>query len=181
MTIGTRISELRKRYSYSQEYVAEHLGISRQAVSKWEQDKTAPDTNNLIALADLFNVSVEFLATGKTKEEKETHEQNSTVSNTRRNIGFILIGVGLLTGVLGLILYKELLYLAAMLIIAGILCITVKKHFAITIICVFALLFGLFGSYLTGYAAAAFTVLYTILLVLVIVVIIKVVKKVLQK
>lgn len=65
MTIGNRISELRKQKNYSQEYLAEILGVSRQAVSKWEQDKSSPDTQNLIALAELLGVSVEFLATGK--------------------------------------------------------------------------------------------------------------------
>ena len=107
MTIGNRICELRKKYSYSQEYVASVLGVTRQAVSKWETDQSAPDTYNLIALAELFDVSVEYLAIGTTKEDKDTREQNSTVSSTRRIIGFIFIGVGLLTGVLGLILYKE--------------------------------------------------------------------------
>ena len=54
-TIGQRISELRKSSSFSQEYVAEKLNVSRQAVSKWEQDLSAPDTYNLIALAELFD------------------------------------------------------------------------------------------------------------------------------
>ena len=180
MTIGNRISELRKKYSYSQEYVASKLGVSRQAVSKWETDQTAPDTYNIIALAELLNVSVEYLAIGKV-DEKSTVEENYAVSNSRKIVGYILIGVGLLTGILGLVLFKELLYLAAVLIIAGVLCITVKKHFVITTICVFALLFGLLGSYLTGYAAAAATVFNTLLLVFLIIVIVKVIKKVLQK
>ena len=180
MTIGNRISELRKKYSYSQEYVASKLGVSRQAVSKWETDQTAPDTYNLIALAELFNVSVEYLAIGKA-DEKSTVEENYAVSSTRRVIGYIFIGVGLLTGILGLVLFKELLYLAAVLIIAGVLCITVKKHFVITTICVFAVLFGLLGSYLTGYADTAVTVLNTMLLILLIVVIIKLVKRALRK
>lgn len=180
MTIGNRISELRKKYSYSQEYVASKLGVSCQAVSKWETDQTAPDTYNLIALAELFNVSVEYLAIGKV-DEKSAVEENYAVSNTRRVMGYIFIGVGLLTGILGLVLFKELLYLAAVLIIAGVLCITVKKHFVITTICVFVVLFGLLGGYLTGYAAAAATVFNTLLLVFLIIVIVKVIKKVLQK
>lgn len=181
MTIGNRISALRKEHSYSQEYVASRLGVSRQAVSKWETDQSAPDTYNLIALAELFNVSVEYLAIGKREEEVKSHNSEVNISNTRKVIGYIFIGVGLLTGILGLILFKELLYLAAVLIIAGVLCITVKKHFVVTTICVFALLFGLFGSYLTGCAATAVTVLNTVLLVLIIVVIIKLVKRALHK
>lgn len=64
MTIGTRICELRKAKGFTQEYVAEQLGISRQAVSKWEQDITSPDTKNLIALASLLGTSIEYIATG---------------------------------------------------------------------------------------------------------------------
>ena len=77
-TIGTRIANLRSRYSYSQEYVAEKLGVSRQAVSKWEQNQSSPDTNNLIALAELFNVSVEYLAIGKIQEQKSENPQTKS-------------------------------------------------------------------------------------------------------
>ena len=70
MTIGTRIKELRKKCNYSQEYVAEQLGISRQAVSKWEKNISAPDTANLINLAELLDSSVEYIAYGKKQEEK---------------------------------------------------------------------------------------------------------------
>ena len=64
MTIGNRISELRKAKGYTQEYIADQLGVSRQAVSKWEQDQSSPDTGNLIALSKLLGTSVEYLATG---------------------------------------------------------------------------------------------------------------------
>lgn len=65
MTLGERIGNLRRDAGYSQEYVAESLGVSRQAVSKWETDLSGPDTENLIKLAELLNTSVQFLATGK--------------------------------------------------------------------------------------------------------------------
>jgi HTH-type transcriptional regulator/antitoxin HipB len=57
MSIGQRISERRRQLGYSQEYVAENMNVSRQAVSKWEQDLSAPDTYNLIALAELLGRS----------------------------------------------------------------------------------------------------------------------------
>ena len=68
MTLGERISELRKERKYSQEYIAHELEISRQAVYKWEKDLSSPDTAHLIKLAELFGVSVEYLATGKTEK-----------------------------------------------------------------------------------------------------------------
>ena len=66
MTLGERISELRKQKNYSQEYIAQKLDISRQAVYKWEKDLSSPDTSHIIKLAELFGVSIEYLATGKT-------------------------------------------------------------------------------------------------------------------
>ena len=60
-TLGETIKESRTRCNMSQEFVAESLGISRQAVSKWESGASDPSTSNLIALAKLFGVSVEEL------------------------------------------------------------------------------------------------------------------------
>lgn len=64
MSIGERITELRKEQRLSQGQLSEALGISRQAVSKWENDLTSPDTLNLIKLADILKTDVEYLATG---------------------------------------------------------------------------------------------------------------------
>lgn len=52
---------LRKINKYSQEYVAEKIGVSRQAVAKWETGETAPDIINCKALADLYDVSLDDL------------------------------------------------------------------------------------------------------------------------
>lgn len=65
MSIGERITELRKVQNISQGQLASALGISRQAVSKWENDLTVPDAMNLIHLADLLDTDIEFLATGR--------------------------------------------------------------------------------------------------------------------
>ena len=65
MTVGERIAKCRKERKLSQEYIAGLLDVSRQAVSKWETNGTEPDTRNLIALARIFRVSVEYLANGE--------------------------------------------------------------------------------------------------------------------
>ena len=62
MTLGERIQALRRERGMSQEGLAEVLGISRQAVSKWEKGLSYPDTGNLLALAELFGVSADELA-----------------------------------------------------------------------------------------------------------------------
>ena len=62
--IADRLVKLRKKYGYSQEELADKLGLSRQAVSKWERAEASPDTDNLICLAKLYGVSLdELLAT----------------------------------------------------------------------------------------------------------------------
>lgn len=65
MSIGERIAELRKAVGLSQGQVASLLNVSRQAVSKWENDTSSPDTVRLIQLADVLNTDVEYLSTGK--------------------------------------------------------------------------------------------------------------------
>ena len=61
MTIGQRIAELRKSAGLSQEALGEELGVSRQAISKWESDAALPDVDKLIGLARKFNVTVGWL------------------------------------------------------------------------------------------------------------------------
>ena len=65
MSVGERITELRKAASLSQGDLARALDISRQAVSKWENDQSNPDVMNLIALADILDTDIEYLATGR--------------------------------------------------------------------------------------------------------------------
>ena len=70
MSIGEIILELRKQKNSSQVQLAKALGISRQAVSKWENDLAAPDMMNLIHLADLLVTDTEYLATGVHAKQK---------------------------------------------------------------------------------------------------------------
>lgn len=65
MSIGERITQLRKQRNISQGDLAKALDISRQAVSKWENDQSSPDTIRLIQLAEVLDTQVEYLATGR--------------------------------------------------------------------------------------------------------------------
>ena len=64
MTVGQRISECRKKNGISQEALAEATRVSRQTVSKWENDQAAPDTYNMLQLAKILGVSIEYLVSG---------------------------------------------------------------------------------------------------------------------
>ena len=65
MTIGKRIALLRKEKGLTQEELATHMGVSPQAVSKWENDQTCPEISALPRLARLLGVSVDELLEGK--------------------------------------------------------------------------------------------------------------------
>ena len=61
MTLGERIKECRQNVKMSQEKLAELVGVSRQAVTKWEANQTAPNTENLFKLAEIFGTTVDML------------------------------------------------------------------------------------------------------------------------
>ena len=77
MSIGERITQLRKERNMSQGDLAKVMGVSRQAVSKWENDLTSPDTIKLIQLAEVLDTEVEYLATGR----MPVYEQSPIVLN----------------------------------------------------------------------------------------------------
>lgn len=61
MTFGEKLKEARKEAGLSQEQFAEKMSVSRSAIAKWETDKGMPDVNNLKVMAQLLNVSVDYL------------------------------------------------------------------------------------------------------------------------
>jgi transcriptional regulator with XRE-family HTH domain len=61
VTIADRLANMRREKGFSQEELAEKLGLSRQAISKWERAESSPDTDNLIALAKLYGTSLDNL------------------------------------------------------------------------------------------------------------------------
>ena len=68
MSVGDRIINLRKELNISQVKLADMLGISRQAVSKWETGLSLPDAKNFILLAEVLETDVEYLVTGRKRD-----------------------------------------------------------------------------------------------------------------
>ena len=64
MSIANRLQELRKSKNFSQEQLAEQLGVTRQAVSKWESDQGCPDVSNIIKMSVIYNVPTDYLLKG---------------------------------------------------------------------------------------------------------------------
>ena len=111
MTLGEKISKQRKELNYTQEQLADILGVSRQSVSKWESDIAYPETDKLIELGKLFDCSMDYLlkeevteksgaqASGFTEKVEEiskkvmTDKNKGTAKKVLKIIGIILAAV----------------------------------------------------------------------------------------
>lgn len=81
MTLGTKLSKLRKENNYTQEQLASILEVSRQAVSKWESDITYPETEKLLKLGELYKCSMDYLLKDiESAKEDATSENRKTIS-----------------------------------------------------------------------------------------------------
>ena len=118
MTIGNRIATLRKNLQLSQEEMADKLGVSRQAVSKWETDASAPDAFNLIALSELLNASVENIVTGKIENKTTNNQSNETLKNLSI-FGYILAIGGIIMSFIGMFLHFIWCIIGAFIVATG--------------------------------------------------------------
>lgn len=85
LLIGAKIQEYRKKSGLSQEEFAEKIGVSRQAVSKWERDKAYPDLDRLVCICEILDVQVGELIYGKNgqaNEPGEASQERGTANNT---------------------------------------------------------------------------------------------------
>ena len=82
--LADRLVELRKANKLSQEALAEKLGLSRQAISKWERAEASPDTDNLIALAALYGISLDELLGNEVVEEKATPKLEKVIDEPEK-------------------------------------------------------------------------------------------------
>ena len=110
MTIADRIQSLRKSKGMSQEELADAVGVSRQAVSKWESEQATPDLDKVVIMSDIFEVTTDYLLKGIDPVKNDEHktmadvidqkvltEQNSKRAKTA--LKWFLIGFGILLGI----------------------------------------------------------------------------------
>ena len=137
MTLGERIAYYRGKLGLSQGELAEQLGVSRQAVSKWETDAGLPDLERLIALSRLYHITLDELVKGESPEETAEAPEEIPVDaviakpaapSGQKTIGYILLGVGLLCAALALVLNLALLIPAAYFLICAVLCLTLRRY-----------------------------------------------------
>ena len=83
MALAERLYELRKKAGLSQERLAEQLGVSRQAVSKWETGSAVPESETLVSLSEYFDVSLDYLL----KDSASLPESNAGTQEPRAAVG----------------------------------------------------------------------------------------------
>ena len=84
MSIGERITELRKEQNLSQGQLASALEVSRQAVSRWENDQSSPDSMKMIRLAEILDTDIDYLTTGRRNYERRPPVVLKTVETVEK-------------------------------------------------------------------------------------------------
>lgn len=94
--IGSKIKAARIEKKLTQEQVAELLGVSRQTISNWENEKSYPDIISVIALSDLYSVSLDELLKGDQKMTEHLEESTNVVKSNKKLTGAIILNIVLM-------------------------------------------------------------------------------------
>lgn len=107
MTLGEKIQKLRKKHGFSQEQLAGQLNVSRQAVSKWELNDSIPDLEKVIAISELFKVSLDelLMESGVGRDSEVAGDKKGNRKTHRIVMTGLLVAVALL--VICLILFDN--------------------------------------------------------------------------
>lgn len=95
MNIGTKLNNARKDSGLTQEQVAESLGVSRQSISNWENERTYPDIISVVKLSDLYNVSLDYLLKNKEETKMTAYldylEESTNVVKSKQKLSKIIL------------------------------------------------------------------------------------------
>ena len=124
MNLSDRIQYLRKARSISQEGLADQLGVSRQAVSKWESEQSMPDLDKIISMSDYFEVTTDYLLKGiepvVQKEEEQSIEHRRIASNICYQLSLGFVGLGIILSIILADFLKISVLLTPVLIVQGV-------------------------------------------------------------
>lgn len=178
MKLGENIREKRKELKLSQEYIAEQLGVSRQAVSKWETGQTDPTAKNLVELAQLFGITVSELVESDKQAQGVQSEKPAKNAVFRKNMEVMVVsfytGAVIMTGIKtndrGFYIFADLM----VLIFAIAMCVNIMRlseavrlkmalkelAYCITVYCVMTFLTPVIGNVFSGAIVCILMLLY---------------------
>ncbi len=144
MNLGENIYKFRTQKNMSQGDLADALDVSRQSVSKWENNSAVPELEKLIKMAQIFGITIDELVAGVEKEQPEPQPQPAPAApapsqqwHGRYSVGMLLMAFGILACILFAILeflFGDCLWgilPGAVMIVCGICCWTIEKHTAL--------------------------------------------------
>ena len=85
MALAEKLYELRKKNGLSQEQLAERLGVSRQAVSKWESGKAVPESDTLVLISDVFHVTLDYLLKDNAEKDNADSSASKPAAGNEKN------------------------------------------------------------------------------------------------
>jgi transcriptional regulator with XRE-family HTH domain len=91
MEIGKKLKDARMKSGFTQETVAEKINVSRQTISNWENEKSYPDIISVIALSDLYSISLDDLLKGDREMMEHLEECTNVVKSAQKLIGAIIL------------------------------------------------------------------------------------------
>lgn len=93
MKIGDQLKKARMDKNMTQEEVAEKIFVSRQSISNWENNKTYPDIGNVIALSDLYQISLDELLKGSDNFMEHLEESTNLVKSNKKLMALIVLAL----------------------------------------------------------------------------------------
>ena len=93
MEIGKKLKNARIEAGLTQEKAAEKIDVSRQTISNWENEKSYPDIISVIALSDLYSVSLDELLKGDQKMAEHLEESTNVVKSNKKLTGAVLLNI----------------------------------------------------------------------------------------
>lgn len=93
MKIGDKLKKARMDKNLTQEEVAEKIFVSRQSISNWENNKTYPDIGNVIALSDLYQISLDELLKGSDNFMEHLEESTNLVKSNKKLMALIVLAL----------------------------------------------------------------------------------------
>ena len=104
MTFAEKLSNLRRSHNYTQEQFADLLGVSRQAVSRWEGETAYPETEKIIRISEMFDCSIDYLLKDSVEDPSPFVGKKGSPKRTRRAIAAVVLAIAVFSAALAVAL-----------------------------------------------------------------------------
>lgn len=157
MSLGETIYKLRTKYNLSQGDLADKLSVSRQSVSKWENNTSVPDLDKIIKLSEIFDVSLDELVKGTNSAAEIKEVSKKSIFPPRKIAGTLLFCMAFIIALAFLLLGSGIggIILAVPFVICGIICFMFQKNAGLWCAWISYLLLDIYLVYASGISSSS--------------------------